>query len=377
MRWIPIALLGVHGLIHLMGFAEAFGYVDLPQLTQPISRAWGVVWLAAGCLVMTTAAMLGAGSRSYWMVGAVALVVSQAVISSAWRDAWAGTGANVILLLVVAHGWLTEGPRSFHAQYLRDADAGLARAGAAPVVTEADVARLPDPVQRYLRVTRAVGQPRVQNYRLRFRGRIRSTPDSRWMPFEAEQQSFADEPTRLFLMRARMFGVPVEAFHRSVGGHATMQVTIAGAFPLEDARGAEMDRAETVTLFNDMCLLAPGALIDPGIAWEAVDATTARARFTHGGQTIAAILLFDGAGQLVNFVSDDRLRSEAKGTFTPRRFSTPVRDYRDFGRVRIVSFGEARWLLPEGEFTYGEFNLVEITYNVSSQRAVRDSASPR
>src|SRR5229473_2026019 len=51
MRWIPIALLGVHGLIHLMGFAKAFGYADLPQLTQPISRAWGVVWLVAACLV--------------------------------------------------------------------------------------------------------------------------------------------------------------------------------------------------------------------------------------------------------------------------------------------------------------------------------------
>ena len=163
-------------------------------------------------------------------------------------------------------------------------------------------------MQRYLRVTRAVGQPRVQNYRLRFRGRIRSAPDSRWMPFEAEQQSFADEPTRLFLMRARMFGVPVEAFHRAVGGHATMQVTMAGVIPIEDARGDEMDRAETVTLFNDMCLLAPGTLMDPGIAWEAVDATTARARFTYGGQTIAATLFFDSAGELVNFVSDDRSR---------------------------------------------------------------------
>ena len=365
MRWILIALLGVHGLIHLLGFAKAFGYAALPQLTQPVSRALGVVWLIAACLMAATTAMLGAGSRSYWMVGAVALVVSQALIVSAWRDAWAGTIVNVILLLVVAHGWLTEGPRSFHAQYLRDAEAGLARAVVTPVITEADLAPLPDPVQRYLRVTRTVGQPRVQNYRLRFRGRIRRAPDARWMPFEVEQQSFADQPTRLFLMRARMFGVPVEAFHRAIGGHATMQVTIAGAFSIENARGAEMDRAETVTLFNDMCLLAPGTLVGPGIAWEAVDATTARARFTHGGQTIAATLLFDGAGQLVNFVSDDRVRSEADGTFKARRFSTPVRDYRDFGPVRIMSFGEARWLLPDGEFTYGEFNLVEIAYNVS------------
>src|SRR6185312_851759 len=55
---------------------------------------------------------------------------------------------------------------------------------------------------------------------------------------------------------------------------------------------------------------------------------------------------------------------------TPRRFSTPVRDYRDFGPVRLMSFGEARWLLPEGEFTYGEFNLVEITYNNGNDRGL-------
>jgi hypothetical protein len=192
------------------------------------------------------------------------------------------------------------------------------------------------------------------------------------MPFEAEQQSFADEPTRLFLMRARTFGLPVEAFHRAVGGRATMQVTIAGVVPIENARGDEMNRAETVTLFNDMCLLAPGTLIDPRIRWQEIDATTARARFSYGGQTVAATLFFDAAGDLVNFVSDDRSRSEAGGASAARRFSTPVRDYRDFGPVRLMSFGEARWLLPQGEFTYGEFHLVEIAYNGGE-----DSARPR
>jgi hypothetical protein len=62
-------------------------------------------------------------------------------------------------------------------------------------------------------------------------------------------------------------------------------------------------------------------------------------------------------------VSDDRARSEFDGRFTPRRFSTPLRDYRDFGSVRLMSFGEARWLLSEGEFAYAEFNLIDITYD--------------
>ena len=128
------------------------------------------------------------------MVSAVALVMSQAVILSAWQDARAGTVANGVLLLVVAHGWFTEGPQSFQAQFNRDSDAGFARRVDAPVVTEADLAALPDPVQRHLRATGVVGQPRVWNYRLRFSGRIRSAPDTAWMPFTADNKVLPTDP---------------------------------------------------------------------------------------------------------------------------------------------------------------------------------------
>ena len=272
MRWIVAVLLTVHGLIHLMGFAKAFGYAELPQLTQPISREMGLLWLAAGLLVVVSAAVMVARPGSFWIAGSVALVISQALILSAWRNAWAGTFVNGILLLAVAYAWFTEGPLSFRAQFERDVASGLARPLNASMTTEADVAHLPEPVRRYLRATGVVGQPRIQNYRLRFRGRIRSAPDAAWMPFEADQQSFADQPTRLFLMKARMFAMPVFVFHRLTGGRATMQVTIAGAISMVDASGDVMDRSEAVTLFNDMCLLAPGTLLDPGISWAPVDA---------------------------------------------------------------------------------------------------------
>lgn len=347
-----------------MGFAKAFGYAELRQLTQPISREMGVLWLLAAGLVMASAAMVATGSRHTWIVAAVALVASQAVIVSAWQDAWAGTVANVVLLLVVVLGWFMQGPRSFQAEYDGDARTGLARMREATLITDADLAPLPGPVQRYLRLTGVIGQPRVQNYRLRFRGRIRSSPDSAWMPFDAEQQSFADRPARLFHMRARMFGLPVDVFHRLVDGHATMRVKLFGAIPMADARGPEMDRAETVTLFNDMCLLAPATLVGPGIRWQAIDDRAARAQFANAGQTISADLLFDDAGRLINFVSDDRWRSSPDGTFTQRRFSTPVRDYRAFGPLTLPAHGDARWLLPEGEFVYGEFDLQEIVFNV-------------
>ena len=113
-------LLTVHGLIHLMGFAKAFGIAELSLLTQPITRGWGLLWLLASALVLATVVMLAIGTRTYWIVGGLALLVSQLLIATTWRDAWAGTAANAVLLLVVAYGFFTEGPWSYHAQYLRE-----------------------------------------------------------------------------------------------------------------------------------------------------------------------------------------------------------------------------------------------------------------
>lgn len=361
---ILLVLLVVHGAIHVMGFAKAFGLAELPQLTQSISREMGLLWLGAAGLMIASAAMFALWPRYWWVVGAVALIVSQVVIVSSWRDAWAGTIVNGVLLLAVLYGLLTQGPWSFRAEFDGEVAGRLALTREAAPISEQDLALLPDAVQRYLRATGVVGQPKIQNYRLRFRGRIRSAPDAAWMPFEADQHSFVDDPARLFLMRARMFGVPVEAWHRLAGGHATMKVTVLGLMPIVNASGAIMDRSEAVTLFNDMCLLAPGTLIDRNISWKPMDARTVRADFTHYGQTISATLSFGDDGLLTSFVSDDRSRASADGkSFTRLPFSTPVRDYRHFGPARLAQHGEAQWRLADGEFTYGEFDLQEVSYN--------------
>jgi hypothetical protein len=122
-----------------------------------------------------------------------------------------------------------------------------------------------------------------------------------------------------------------------------------------------------VTLFNDMCLLAPATLVDAPILWEPVDCRKVRAKFTNAVQTISATLLFNDDGMLTNVASDDRSRSSSDGkTFTRFPFSTPISNYRDFGPARLASHGDARWLLPEGEFTYGEFDVESVAYNVTS-----------
>ena len=224
------------------------------------------------------------GAQWWWVPAALGVVLSQILIFGDWSDAKAGTIANVLLLMPIVVAALGSAPWSFRARYEHDVTEGLHQPVTAPkLVTEADIAHLPAAVQRYLVFTGAVGRPQVQNYRLRFGGALRNGPDDKWMPMVAHQQSFVSPPARLFFVEGSMLGVPFDAYHRYVGPEATFQVRAASLVTMVDAHGAEMNHSETVTLFNDMFLLAPATLIDPQITWEELDPLTVRATWTNAG----------------------------------------------------------------------------------------------
>ncbi len=367
MKILLLIILLIHGLIHLMGTAKAFDLAEIEQLSQPISRPLGLVWFAAAVLHIATAVALLLWPRGWLLLGAVAILLSQLVIQTSWSDARFGTFANVIILIGVAVAWNAQAPGSFADTYRRDVATRLASVAPAPLLTEADIAPLPPVVQRYVRSSGAVGQPKVVNFRVRFRGSIRSGPDARWMPFTGEQHNFVDDPARLFIMDARMFGVPIQVLHRFIGPTATMQVKAVSLLTVADAHGPHMDESETVTLFNDLCIMAPSALITPSIEREEIDPVRVKAAFTNGRWTVNAILIFNEADELVDFVSDDRSAASSDGrTFTRMRWSTPVSGYRMFGTHRLAAQGEGIWHATEGEYAYLRFEPVDIAYNVGN-----------
>jgi len=361
-------VLVVHALIHVLGFAKAFGFAELPQLTQPVSPFLGVLWLLAALLFLAAAGLLFVWPRWWWTIGACAIVVSTVAIVPSWSDAKFGVLANLIALVGVVFGFLSQGPTSLLAAFERDVDRALVRVAPAESVADADLAHLPAPVQQYLRTSGVVGQPRVHNFRARLHGRIRNGPKARWISLAAEQYNGIDEPTRLFYLTGSMFTIPVQGYHRYVGPSATMRVKAAALVPVVDVSGHEMNQGETVTMFNDMCVMAPATLINPAIVWEPVDARTARASFTNGGHTIRAELSFNEAGELTNFWSDDRYQTSPDGkTVTRVRWSTPLGPYRAFGAVRLASSGEGHWHEPGQEYEYIELTIDDVQYNVRAR----------
>ena len=368
MKYILIALLIIHGLIHLLGFTKAFGLAQPSQLQAAISQPMGILWLAAALFLIVSAGMVLLAMRWWWVPAAFGVVLSQILIFTTWNDAKAGTIANILLLFPILIAALGSAPWSFHSLYNREVAAGLREHSQQPrLLTKADIAHLPAVVQRYLAFVGAVDKPQVVNYRLRFSGALRNSPESKWMPMTAYQQSFVNPPARLFLVESSILGIPFNAFHRYVGPEATFRVRLASLITVVDAQGAEMNKSETVTLLNDMFLLAPATLIDRNILWEELDPLTVRATWTNAGNTISAVVSFDNSSALVNFVSDDRSRTLDGKTYEQLRWSTPVSDWRDFNGRKLPVKGETIWTLPEGEFVYGRFELLEVQYNVAER----------
>jgi hypothetical protein len=187
MRVAFAIVLVVHGLIHLLGFAKAFEFAVLPQLTRPIPPSTGVLWLTAALLFLLTAGALFTWPRWWWAIGAVAVAWSMMAVAPSWADAKFGALANLIAVIGIVFGFLSQGPISLRAEYDRDVDRGVARVGPAEPISVMDLAHLPAPEAQYLRATRVVGQPRIRNFRARLHGRIRSSRDARWIPLTAEQ----------------------------------------------------------------------------------------------------------------------------------------------------------------------------------------------
>ncbi len=351
----------IHGLIHLMGFAKAYNYGNITQLTRYISKPAGLLWLATAILFIITVTLFILKKEGWFYIAIAAAIISQILIIAVWKDAKFGTILNFIFLVVGIASYATY---RFEAAFITDVKKHIAENDFSKVdlLTEADIAMLPVPVQKYVRYTGAVNKPKVKNMKVVFDGEMRDKSKD-YFKFTSVQYNFFSDPTRLFFMKANMKGAPVSGYHKYQNAHATMQIKLLGLFNVVDVKGVEMNKAETVTVFNDMCLMAPAILIDKRIEWTSIDSVSAKATFTNGINKITATLYFNEQGQLINFISDDRY---AITDMKQYRFSTPVKQYSQINGVTIWKYGETIWHYPDGEFVYGKFTLKSIEYNVKA-----------
>lgn len=252
---------------------------------------------------------------------------------------------------------------NYKSLYRMSVEKRLSKPSEKAILTPEEIASLPEPVQKYLVFTGAVGKPKVANMRVVFSGSMKRSIKSPWMPILSQQYNFFDDYARFFYIRAKLFGIPFDGLHAYSEDRATMQIKIASLFQVVDAKGEKMFKGETVTVLNDICLLAPAAMVDEHIQWVTLDDLQVKAIFSHRGVKVSAVLTFAEDGRLVDFLSDDRCYCEDGKNYLIYPWSTPIRRYAEVDGRMVPAYGEAIWHLPEAEYCYAKFDLSEIKYN--------------
>ncbi|UCH88456.1 MAG: hypothetical protein JSV49_09350 [Thermoplasmata archaeon] len=377
LRIVFLFVVIINAIMHLRGLLRSFNISESHHLLQAILKMSGFLWFLVFILFIIVLLLFLLKQNYWWITAALAIILSLILMIHNWSNAELGRRIivgiiilNLIIIFPVISACASTLPSSFPNRYKSEVQDRLEPLDNIPILNETDIRHLPEPVKKYLNYTGAIGKPKVINFRLEANGKMKRNEGSGWLDVTAEQYNFYNDYARFFYIKSSLYGIPFDGLHKYVGNKATMQIKIASLITVVDAKGKEMDQSDTVTFFNDMCVFAPATLIDKNIQWEQVDSLTVNAKFTNQDIEINATLYFNEKGEMVNFVTDYRYLSEDGDKYKKYKWSTPVRNYKDFNGRKIPTYGEAIWHTPDGDFTYFKLDLKDIKYNVEKYYGV-------
>jgi hypothetical protein len=226
------------------------------------------------------------------------------------------------------------------------------------VLTENDVAHLPAPIRRWLRVAGAIGRPRPRAVRVRQHGTMRTSPDSeRWLPFVAEQVVRVDPPTFVWRTRVRWTGgVPLIGRDAFVAGAGSMRIRLLGLLPVVHAHGPELATAALVRYLAELCWL-PGAVVGPHVEFATIDdpidpdgAANVRATLTVGDVVATGVFRFGADGHPRSFAAQRWYAGGANAGLRDWLVAFDAIGERDGQRVPVEC--RLTWRLPGADFEW-------------------------
>ncbi|HLM67534.1 MAG TPA: DUF6544 family protein [Longimicrobium sp.] len=221
---------------------------------------------------------------------------------------------------------------------------------------------LPAPVSRYFDFSLPRGRQRITAARVDWVGEFQMRPAAGWVPFTAVQYFVSGPPGFVWDAKIRMMPL-VEVYVRDVyrNGRGTMLGRIGGLVPVVDEGGTpEIAQSALARWLGEAVWLPTALRSGAGVAWEAVDDSTAIASVTDGRVSASATFHFGSNGEIRRMTALRYRDVEGKAVLT--RFEGRYWDYARRNGVMVPLHAEVAWLLPEGRFPYWRGSPAEIQY---------------
>jgi hypothetical protein len=357
-----LSLIVCHGLVHLIGFANAFGFQPGTLLQKRISVLAGLGWLSVALLFLVIAGLHLFHKSNWAPVALIGALVSQILIASAWKDARVGTIANAMIFILAL---IEMSNAHFNAMVNRESNKlleGFDRNNQG-IIAEADLQRLPGPVRKWLIRTGTPGKETIHFVRLKQEGRMRTAPGRRWMPFRAVQYFNADNPSFVWRATVDMLpGIKLQGVDKFSAGKGTMQIKLWSLIDMVNAKNDQKVDTATLTRYLAEIIWFPTAALSGYLNWEAIDSQTVNVTMQYHGLSCTAKFAFDKDGDLRRIEAERYKDSGKKATL--QKWIVEISGYQTFNGFRIPSNTSVTWQTKEGDFTWAEMKLTDLQYNI-------------
>ena len=230
------------------------------------------------------------------------------------------------------------------------------------IFTEEEIIHLPAPIQKWLKVSGAVGQEKARTVALKQSFQMKLKPEQKKWKHAVTQQFFnAEKPAFIWTVRLKMAPfISVLGRDKFIDGKGEMQMTLNGLFNLGKETGEKMDEG-TLQRYLGETVWFPSAMVSPYISWQELDKNSARATMNFKGTTGTGTFYFNNEGFFEKFIA---LRYMGNAADAKRyEWIISAQEHAEFNGIKIPSKMETTWMLESGPWTWLKLEITDIRYN--------------
>lgn len=351
----------LHGLIHLLGFVKGFELKEVKELTLPISKPLAVVWLTATILFLTYGVLSLLNSKYAWLIGIIAVILSQALIILFWKDAKFGTIPNIIILAVsiVSFGYY-----NFQKLIQQNTTHLLNRniSNENRTLNESDLTNLPESVKRWLRNSGSLGKPYMSYGKVTQIAEMQMKPEQdNWLPATAIQYTTIGNPAFIWSVDVQMNGfLNFQGRDKFEDGKGEMLIKMNSLFNIVDERGEKLDEGTLQRYLGEMVWF-PSLALSPYITWEQIDENTAKATMNYKGTSGSGTFYFNSNRDVTKFSALRYKGNEANAK--RHEWEMNITDYKIFEGIKVPARMTSTWKLDDKDWTWLKMEVTDIKYN--------------
>lgn len=361
MRIAFVTIVFLHGLIHILGFVKGFDLKEVKELTLQISKVQGVLWLIVTVLFLLYGLLYLLNDKWAWLLGFLAVILSQLLIIYFWKDAKFGTIPNIAILLVSI---ISFGHYCFQHR-VQSETAGLLgqqKMLKERLISENDINELPESVRKWLHHSGAIGKPYIHLGKVFQQAEMKMKPEQdKWLSATAVQYTTIDVPAFIWAVDVKMNSLlNFQGRDKFEDGKGEMLIKLNALINIVNEKGDKLSEGTIQRYLGEMVWF-PSLAISPYMSWEELNDSTAKATMDYKGTKGSGTFYFNSDGDFVKFSAMRYMGNDPDAR--RHEWVLLANEYKTFEGIKVPAKMTASWKLDTGDWTWLKLEIVDIKYN--------------